>query len=81
MRFLLCTFRRWVIDELEAHEISLVWLIPMVENASPVFADISLEFPVLSKIALSYFLLGIIYATYSLVYCICLIHDSTKGND
>ncbi|EIY6649013.1 C4-dicarboxylate transporter [Salmonella enterica] len=50
--FLLCTFRRWVIDELEAHEISPVWLIPMVGNASPAFAGISLGFPGLSKMLL-----------------------------
>lgn len=50
--FLLCTFRRWVIDELEAYEISPVWLIPMVGNASPAFAGISLGFPGLSKMLL-----------------------------
>lgn len=50
--FLICTFRRWVIDKLDAHEISPVWLIPMVGNASPAFAGVSLGFPGLSKMLL-----------------------------
>lgn len=50
--FLTCTFRRWMIDELEAHEISPVWLIPMVGNASPAFAGSALGFPGLSKMLL-----------------------------
>lgn len=50
--FLICIFRRWVIDKLEAHEISPVWLIPMVGNASPAFAGAELGFPGLSKMLL-----------------------------
>lgn len=50
--FLTCTFRRWVIDQLETHEISPVWLIPMVGNASPAFAGVDLGFPGLSKMLL-----------------------------
>lgn len=50
--FLVCTFRRWVIDELEVHEISPVWLIPMVGNASPSFAGLALGFPGISKMML-----------------------------
>ncbi|WP_242460015.1 C4-dicarboxylate transporter [Pantoea agglomerans] len=50
--FLVCTFRRWVIDELEVHEIGPVWLIPMVGNASPSFAGLLLGFPGISKMML-----------------------------
>ncbi|MFS7529187.1 hypothetical protein ACJ8CT_17220 [Klebsiella pneumoniae] len=50
--FLTCTFRRWLIDQLDTHEISPVWLIPMVGNASPAFAGVDLGFPGLSKMLL-----------------------------
>lgn len=50
--FLTCTFRRWLIDLLDTHEISPVWLIPMVGNASPAFAGVDLGFPGLSKMLL-----------------------------
>lgn len=50
--FLVSTFRRWLIDELEAHEISPVWLIPMVGNASPAFTGGVLGFYALSKMML-----------------------------
>lgn len=50
--FLLSTFRRWVIDPLEAHEINPAWLIPMVGNASPAFAGVELGYPGLSKMLL-----------------------------
>lgn len=50
--FLTCTFRRWIIDKFETHEISPVWLIPMVGNASPAFAGVDLGFPGLSKMLL-----------------------------
>lgn len=52
LMFLICAFRRWIIDEFASHEISPVWLIPMVGNASPAFAGIELGFPGLSKMLL-----------------------------
>ena|GEM_PF-5698742 len=50
--FLTCTFCRWLIDQLDTHEISPVWLISMVGNASPAFTGVDLGFPGLSKMLL-----------------------------